>query len=223
MKLSCFFFASFAVAAFAGNFVAPDALNLPALLPPPPATDSPATRVELDQILALQRTRTPEQAARCVQIETEDIWVFGSEVVGPWFTAANLPKTAAFFARVREDFIAANRAAKDMFPRKRPPFVDEKVKPCVECKDTPSYPSGHGIQSSVWALLLRELFPDKAGDFLVRAATTRKFKVLSGVHYPSDLAAGQAIGEALGRAMLKNPAVQKAIGDLRAEVAAQRK
>src|SRR5438045_2783097 len=125
--------------ASAANFLAPGALNLPSLLPPPPAAGSPAARVELDQVFALQKARTPEQAARCAQIESEDIWLFGSEVVGPWFTAANLPKTAAFFALVREDFISVNRAAKELHPRKRPPFADERIQPCVECKDTPSY------------------------------------------------------------------------------------
>ena len=55
-----------------------------------------------------------------------------------------------------------------------------------------------------------------------RAGETRHYKLLSGVHYPSDLAAGQAVGEALARALLKNSAVQQAIGELRAETAAYR-
>lgn len=206
-----------------GRFLATDILNLRQLLPPPVAADSPTTKVEIDQILALQKSRTPPQVARCARIETETIWLFGSEVVGPWFTAANLPRTAVFFARVREDFIAVNRAAKELYPRRRPPFVDGRVKPCVECQDTPSYPSGHGIQSSVWAVLLGEIFPDQADAFILRAATTRNFKAIAGVHYPSDLAAGQAVGEALGRALLKIPAVQTAIIELRAEAAAARK
>lgn len=205
------------------RFLAPNPLDLPALLPPPPAPGSPTERVELDQILELQKSRTPEQAARCVQIENETIWLFGSEVLGPWFTEASLPKTAAFFATVRQDFIAANRDAKAVHPRKRPPFADERIKPCVEFADTPSYPSGHGIQSSVWAGLLGAIFPDKADEFILRAATTRNYKAISGVHFPSDLAAGQAVGEALARELLKNPAVQKAIVEVRAEAAAARK
>ncbi|HEX7632664.1 MAG TPA: phosphatase PAP2 family protein [Lacunisphaera sp.] len=211
------------VPALASGFLAPDALDLSSLLPPPPAADSPATRVELDQILALQKTRTPEQAARCAQIEGEDIWLFGSEVVGPWFTAANLPKTAAFFAQVRADFIAVNRAAKELYPRRRPSFVDDRIKPCVECKDTPAYPSGHGIQSSFWAVLLGQIFPEQADAFILRAATTRNYKAISGVHYPSDLAAGQAVGEALAQALLKVPAVQQAIAELRTETSAHSK
>jgi membrane-associated phospholipid phosphatase len=206
-----------------GEWPSVGSFDLKALLPPPPAAGSPTERVELDQILALQTSRTPEQAARCVQIENETLWLFGSEVLGPWFTEANLPKTAAFFARVRQDFIAANRAAKAVHPRKRPPFADDRIKPCVEFSDTPSYPSGHGIQSSVWAGMLGAIFPDKANEFLLRAATTRNYKAISGVHFPSDLAAGQAVGEALARELLKNPSVQEAIVQLRAEAAAVRK
>lgn len=215
LLLSAFFLLT---SLWSAPFLPPNALDLPALLPPPPAAGSPTAKVELDQIFALQESRTPEQAARCVQIENETLWLFGSEVLGPWFTEANLPKTAAFFAQVREDFIAVNRAAKSLHPRQRPPFADERIKPCVEFADTPAYPSGHGIQSSVWAALLGQIFPEKANDFLLRAATTRNYKAISGVHYPSDLAAGQAVGEALARELMKDPMVQKAILQLRAEV-----
>ncbi len=203
----------------AANFLPPGALDLPALLPPPPAAGSPAALAELDTVLQAQAARTPAQAARCVQIENETIWLFGAEVAGPWFTAANLPKTAAFFAAVREDFIPVNRAAKALHPRQRPPFADPRVKPCVEFADTGSYPSGHGIQSSLWAGLLAEILPGHAAGFAQRAGETRHYKLLSGVHYPSDLAAGQAVGEALARELLKNPAVQKIIAELRAEAA----
>lgn len=204
-----------------GQFPLPHPLDFAALLPPPPAAGSPTAKIELDQIFALQQSRTPEQAARCVQIENETLWLFGSEVLGSWFTEANLPKTAAFFARVREDFIAVNRAAKALHPRQRPPFVDERIKPCVEFKDTGAYPSGHGIQSSLWAGLLGEILPEHKDGFILRAAVTRNFKAISGVHYPSDLAAGQAVGEALARELLLNPDVQKALAEVRAEVTAQ--
>jgi acid phosphatase (class A) len=214
---------SLATMASAAPLLAPAALDLPALLPVPPAPGSPAARAELDTVLQAQAARTPEQAARCVQVENETIWLFGSEVLGPWFTAANLPKTAALFAAVRADFIAVNRAAKALHPRQRPPFADGRVQPCVEFADTGSYPSGHAIQSSLWAGLLAEIFPEHAAGFAERAAETRRYKLLSGVHYPSDLAAGQAVGEALARTLLKIPDVRRSIAGARAEAAAFRK
>ena len=203
------------------HYLAPEALDFKALLPAPPAPDSPATRAELDAVLALQAARTPAQAARCRQIEGEDIFLFGSEVLGEWFTAANLPQTAKFFAAVREDFGPVNRAAKALWPRRRPPFADARVTPCVEFADTGAYPSGHGIQSALWAGLLAEIIPDQAAGFQQRAEETLRYKLLSGVHYTSDLAAGRVVGEAMARELLKNPAVRKIIEQLRAEAAPQ--
>ncbi|MDI1319076.1 MAG: phosphatase PAP2 family protein [bacterium] len=205
------------------HFLASADLDLTALLPAPPAPDSPATRAELDAVFALQAARTPAQAARCRQIEGEDIFLFGSEVLGEWFTAANLPQTAQFFTAVREDFGPINRAAKAVWPRRRPPFADARIKPCVDFTDTGAYPSGHGIQSALWAGLLAEIFPDQAAGFRQRAEETLRYKLLSGVHYASDLAAGRVVGEAMARELLKNPAVRKILGQLRAEATPHRR
>ena len=201
------------------NFLAPDMIDTKALLPAPPAPDSLVTRAELEVVLQLQAARTPQQAVRCQQVEGEDIFLFGSDVLGPWFNAAQLPQTAAFFAKVHEDFLPINRAAKTVYPRRRPPFADARIKPCVEFSDSGAYPSGHGIQSSLWAGLLSAIFPEHAAGFAQRAEETRRVKLVSGVHYPTDIVAGQLLGEAVAREMLKNPAVQKIVADLRAEAA----
>jgi len=209
-----------AIPAFAGHFVADDALDLRALLTPPPAADSLVTRAELDVVLQFQDLRTPALAQRAREIENETLFSFASDVVGPWFKAERLPRTAALFAAVREDFIPINRASKALWPRKRPPYADDRVKPCVEYSDSGSYPSGHGIQSALWAVLLGELLPDHAAGFQARALETRRMKLFTGVHYPSDLEAGRLVGEALARAMLQSPALQAALAEARAEIAA---
>ena len=206
----------------AANFLPPDALDFKALLPAPPAPDSPATRAEITEVLRLQATRTPAQAARCRQIEGEDIFLFGSEVLGVWFNAANLPQTAKFFTMVREDFGPINRAAKAVWPRRRPPFADPRVIPCVDFADTGAYPSGHGIQSALWVGLLSAIFPDQVVGFQQRAEATLRYKLLSGVHYASDLQAGRLLGEAVARELLKNPAVWKILDELRTEAAPHR-
>ena len=202
--------------------MADNALNLPALIAPPPAADSLVTRSELAVVLQLQDLRTPALAARAGQIENETIFSFGADVVGPWFTAEHLQKTSALFAAVREDFIPINRAAKALWPRKRPPYADARVKPCVEFSDSGAYPSGHGIQSALWAALLTELMPGSAAGFQQRALETRRMKLFTGVHYPSDLESGRILGEALAREMLQSPALQQALVEVRAELAATR-
>ena len=139
--------------------------------------------------------------------------------MGPWLNAAALPKTAALFAAVQEDFRIVNRTSKALWSRRRPSFVDPRLQPCVEFSDTPAYPSGHGIQSALWSALLGELMPEHAAGFQQRAAETRRYKLLSGVHYPSDLTAGQTVGEALARAMLRSPKLRAEREAVRAELA----
>jgi len=204
----------------AGHFVADNALDLRALITVPPAADSLVTRAELEVVLQFQDLRTPALAKRAQEIENETLFSFGADVVGPWFKAESLPRTAALFAAVREDFIPVNRASKALWPRKRPPYADARVKPCVEFSDSGAYPSGHGIQSALWAVLLGELLPDRAASFQNRALETRRMKLFTGVHYPSDLEAGRIVGDALAREMLKSPALQQALVEARLEIAA---
>jgi len=215
----CLLFLLLVAPAFAGHFVADHVLDYRALLTPPPAADSLVTRAELDVVLQFQDLRTPALAKRAQEIENETLFSFTSDVVGPWFTAGKLPQTAALFAAVREDFIPVNRASKALWPRKRPPYADARVKPCVEYSDSGSYPSGHGIQSALWAVLLAELLPEHAAGFQSRALETRRMKLFTGVHYPSDLEAGRFLGEALAREMLKSPVLQQALVEARQEIA----
>ena len=201
------------------HFLAAAGLDLPALVPPPPAPGSLMQRAELDVIYHLQLERTPGQVARARVVDAEDLFVFASDVAGPWFTAANLPKTTAFFALVGDDMNAINRGAKNLFNRRRPPYLDARIKPCVEVSDSGAYPSGHGVRSALWAGLLSAAFPDQAEGFAARADETRWCRLLAGVHNPSDVEAGRVIGEAMVRELLKNPAVQKALEEIRAEAA----
>ena len=216
----CFAFALGAHSApAAAHFIAPDAINPQKLVPPAPASDSLVQHAEIEVLLNLQTTRTPEQVAFAQKVQGETVFVFGSEVMGEWFTAANLPKTAAFFAQVREDFTPIGRLTKKLFNRRRPAFQDDRIKPCVEFSDTSSYPSGHAAQSSMWAGLLSAVFPDQAAGFSERAGKTRWARLVGGAHHPTDVEAGRVLGEAEARELLKNPAVQKAIADLQTEAA----
>lgn len=214
----CLAFA-FPLTAAPAHFLVPGSIEPQKLIPPPPAADSLVEHAEIEVILNLQLARTPAQVARAQEIQNENVFVFGSDVVGDWFTAANLPQTANFFAELREDFTPVGHLTKETFHRRRPPFQDARIKPCVEFSDTSSYPSGHATQSAMWAVLLSEILSDHTAGFAARAAETRWYRVIGGAHHPTDVEAGRVLGEAEARELLKNPAVQKVIAELQAEVA----
>ena len=67
------------------------------LLPPPPADGSPADKRDMQMLLDLQKTLTPERLER-IQVDTEQsVYRVAGEVLGPSFTKDRFPLAGAFF------------------------------------------------------------------------------------------------------------------------------
>jgi acid phosphatase (class A) len=208
--------------AVAPQFIPPDVIDFTALISSPPARGSPEEQAEIEFLLQLQAVRTPAQANRAKEIDEEKFFVFAREALGPWFTAAALPKTEALFAAAGTDFYAINRALKAKFDRKRPPYTDPRVTPCIKHSDTGSYPSGHAMQAGLWAALLTELFPEHETAIEARAADTAAYRLIGGVHFMSDCAAGGVVGRAIARELLKQSEFRRRLDEVRQEIAAAR-
>ena len=200
------------------DYLAADAIDFRTLLTPPPAPDSIAARGEQDLMRNLQVARTPEQVALAKYFEPLDVFRMLAPVLGDWCTAENLPRTAAVFNQVHAEARATVEAAKAAWDRKRPFLFDESLQPVVERPKTNSYPSGHGADSALYAVLLSTVLPEHASDWRKQAALVRWSRVIGGAHYPSDTVAGAILGEALGRKMLESPKLQQALEEVRAEI-----
>ena len=76
------------------------------LLPPPPSTDTPQNRADLQAVLTIQAGRTAEQVAKAKRDDhLEDAaFPFARDIFGPTFTVDRHPLTAALFRRVYQDF-----------------------------------------------------------------------------------------------------------------------
>jgi acid phosphatase (class A) len=197
-------------------FLAPGAIDLAKILPPPPAPGSITAQADLETVLQVQATRTPEQAAWAKFIEADDLFE-NSRVLGDWFTAANLPITAEFFRQATSDSTMASNTIKALYSRPRPPKVDGRVQPCVNIPKTGSYPSGHAMRAALRAALLSEIFPERKAELDDFARKTAWGRIIGGVHFPTDIMAGKLLGDALAAELLKNPAVRAAIERCRAE------
>src|SRR5690349_17933324 len=75
-------------------FIAPNAIDPQALIPPAPAADSLVQHAEIEVLLHLQSTRTADDVAFAQKVQGETVFIFGADVLGNWFNATNLPKTA---------------------------------------------------------------------------------------------------------------------------------
>jgi acid phosphatase (class A) len=174
-------------------------INLLLLLAPPPAPDSIQTKRELGEILTIQVTRTKEMETRAIADATENIWRFADVVNNPKFTAAGLPKFAAFFDRVVETEGAVVDPAKDVWKRPRPHLYSDLVHPIVPLSKSGSYPFGHATVGTLMGIELANMLPEKRAEIMARAWEYGHNRVVGGIHYPSDIEMGRISGTVIAQ------------------------
>jgi acid phosphatase (class A) len=193
-------------------------INLLLLLPPPPARDSDRMKAELGEILTIQVTRTKAMEARAIADATENIWRFADVVNNPNFTAAALPKFAAFFDRVVETEGAVVDPAKDVWKRPRPHLYSDLVKPVVPLSKSGSYPSGHATVGTLMGIELANMLPEKRAEIMARAWEFGHNRVVGGIHYASDIEMGRISATVIAQTISTHPDFKQEFEAAKAEL-----
>ena len=218
--------ASAAADGYIAKAAAPDTL---AILPPPPKAGSGA---EADDRAAFAASRSLQGSPRWalaindVEQSPEAAFLDFACALGVTLDDGKAPALSNIFNRIRTDARWAVDPPKDHYARHRP-YLGQPGDICVE--KTPalaasaSYPSGHSTLSWAWGLILAELAPDRATQILARARVYAESRVVCGVHFPSDIAAGRTNGSILVAALHSSPEFRADMDKARAEVEAARK
>lgn len=208
----------------------PDSL---ALVPPPPAADTPAFAA--DQA-AYRGTRALLAGPRG-QLATRDARLDFPAATEAFACAANLdigpdttPHVYTLMRRTLVDAGLATYRAKDHYQRTRP-FVLNKAASCTPAEEAKlskdgSYPSGHSALGWAWGLVLAELMPERADALVQRGYAFGQSRVVCGVHWQSDVDAGRLVGAAAVARLHADPVFQAqmraAAGEIQAARAAGR-
>ncbi|MEM9227007.1 MAG: phosphatase PAP2 family protein, partial [Verrucomicrobiota bacterium] len=88
------------------------------------------------------------------------------------------------------------------YGRPRPYAANLQVQPCVPLEESTSYPSGHAFAGLCFALLLADIFPEQREALIERGMQIGYDRVVGGVHYPSDVLAGQRLAMACAQVIL---------------------
>lgn len=83
---------------------------------------------------------------------------------------------------------------KNLIKRDRPAIKITTYKPSITPSDKFSFPSGHTAAAFLFACLIALFYPDFSVLCYVWASAIGISRVLLGVHYPSDIAAGAVLG-----------------------------
>lgn len=78
--------------------------------------------------------------------------------------------------------------------RRRPFELCDDIRACMRAPDAFSFPSGHTLHAVAFALLLSAAYPAWAAPLWGFAALVSLSRVVLGLHYPSDVLAGAALG-----------------------------
>jgi acid phosphatase (class A) len=187
-------------------FLSPAELDASRFVPPPPAEGTRAARAEIVELHAIEAARTRGALARArFDDVAKDASIFAA-AMGPGFDLKVLPATAKLMSEVRNEEKVAADLAKAHFARKRPWIVDPSFKSC-STDDAPltSYPSGHATMGFAMAVVLADLAPDKAPALLARAVDYGDGRLVCGMHFRTDIVAGQVLGTAVAGDLLRNP------------------
>lgn len=203
---------------YSTHFAKPTSVDCAKVLPAPPEPGTLAGLADLEAVLQAQAWRTPEHVAWAKRVDKNDPFMW-SDVIGAWFTRANLPVTAAFLKEVDEDRHEITEVAKKLFARARPWTIDPRVQPCVGKPANLSYPSGHASSIFTRAGVLAELFPEKRDALFAFAHRAGWGRIYAGVHYPSDVVGGWLLAESIVAEIKKSPAFHERLKAARAEVA----
>lgn len=201
-------------------FITSQELDLTKYLPAPPADDSAQTKAELKELLEIQATRTPEQEKAAVADAEENVWRF-ADVMGPDFTAAKLPKTAALFDRVIATEDVVDDHAKKAFNRPRPYMLDEQIHPLLKKSKSGSWPSGHSTVGYLMAIVLGDLVPEKRNALFARASVYAENRLVAGFHYRSDTVMSRTGAALIAQKMAEQPDFQAEFDAAKTELRTQ--
>jgi acid phosphatase (class A) len=127
--------------------------------------------------------------------------------------------TNGFFETLHADARILLMQTKDVWARKRPHLANSQVVPLDGNVRLPyGYPSGGVMNSTLTAIVLAEMIPEKRAELFERNFEYSHNRVVVGVHYPRDVLAGYMAGAAAAQGLFETRGFVREFGPARDEL-----
>ena len=165
-------------------------------IPKPFSNSSEEMDSELKFIRMLRKLSEDPNTVRDIDDEDKDL-------ISPFMRFAkvhNLPVDETFLRLLVDDVNTLTMRFKYMFNRPRPKQLAaqkglELIAHEGESANSPSYPSAHSAAGRVLGKALGDKYPDYAAEFDKIGASIGLHRLIAGLHYPTDHAAGMMLGD----------------------------
>ncbi len=167
---------------------------------PPPASGS---QEHLNDFLILHHVQDYRTSEQCKEAEDQRHLSVKNNF-GPSVGILNkkeVRNAQLLAARVMIKTTLAVAYFKNKFKRPRPYLTDPTLLPCIKKPIDYAYPSGHTAIGYALALALAKVYPNKKEALLLQGHKLGEYRVLGGVHHPSDLLAGRELAKQVVRGM----------------------
>lgn len=184
-----------------------------ASVPAPPVPDSAVDKADVAQARQMNAHAKAERWERAL-LDDASVYDRFSQQLGVVPDRRRMPAFVRLLNRVADDALTAAGEAKKRFPRPRPfqRFQMTRVcgqavpqKPEASPTGGTSYPSGHAAVSWAVALVMVEASPQSAQAIIARAVDYGASRVVCGLHFPSDIDAGQLVATSVVDKLLALP------------------
>ena len=173
----------------------------------PPKPQTAAADQDLAILLWLQKHRTPDQIAKSWLLLDRNIVQFDRAL------GIDMTKSTPAVVRGVTSFLklvdGAKDSIKDRLQRPRPFVSHPEIRVCLPPESGWSFPSGHSAFFRSAAVLLADLVPELRERLLAVGLLGGTSRNICGLHYPSDVDAGQRLGEAAALQILSSPQWQQ--------------
>lgn len=198
-------------------------------VPPFPAEGSALARADITasgRLRALENSDRWLLAIRHAELRPALALAHFDCALGFRVTAADSPRLVSLLERVLHDADEAAEQAKARAFRPRPVGVDADRPACqvltLAARTSPSYPSGSATVGVAFSRVFAALVPEQAGALGRIGHEIAVSRMVCGMHYPADVAAGERLGEAAFEAIAATPAFAADLEPARRELARAR-
>ncbi len=188
----------------ATGYLAGHEVDFRTVLGPPPAADSRWDQADEQLVQAYQNV--DDERWQMAKLDQQQLYPRFEEAFGRPIDKKTSPALIALLDRSLLDADATEAAAKDYFHRPRPPQRMHLVRICGQDKvpepeehamHGASYPSGHSTRGWTVAMILARVAPERADALMKRAQEYEESRLVCGMHFPTDVEAGQVVATAV--------------------------